>query len=465
MDVLDILGRRLRKGDVPRFALAALLSIALTLLLRLLHDYLTIANFSLIYVMAVVLMAVRLGTGPSLVAALICFLGFNFFLVRPFYTFMVAHPRELLDLLIFLFVAIITGQMSAYARRQAANANQRTYEQEVLFRLTSAFNKLTAQTEVYRVLQRVLEEDLHVQMSQILPDRQIAQVADTTAYTLLEADDHIYGTLRVTFAKPPTPWQLRMLAACAAQASAALARIDLTRQAAQSQSFEEADKLKTALLHAVSHDLRTPITIIKSSASNLVNLQARLSAPEQREMLEMIETEADQLNAMVEDLLEMSRLRAGALRLNKDWCSLEEIAGDVAAAVWQRARAERVRLCFPDDLPLVQCDYALMLRVLANLVDNSLRYEPAESQIEITGSSTPETVSVRVINHGPSIPASEHDLIMQPFYRGPDGHIGLGLAIAKGIVEAHDGHLRVEDTPAGGATFVVTLPRTPERVP
>ena len=181
---------------------------------------------------------------------------------------------------------------------------------------------------------------------------------------------------------------------------------------------------------------------------------------ERREILQIADHEVDQLNAMVEDLLDISRLQAGALHLNKEWCSVEEIVGDIAANLWQRTHLERLTLHFPPELPLIQCDYGLVLRALSNLVDNALRYEPADQQIEIRGQQTDSLLLVSIVNHGPSIPPEERRLMGEPFYHGKDGHIGLGLAIAKGIIEAHHGQLSVEETPGGGATFVCSLPRT-----
>jgi two-component system sensor histidine kinase KdpD len=424
----------------------------LSLGLWLLRELLTDANFSLIYLLSVLIISIQLGIGPSLAAAGLAFLCFNFLLVSPYYTFIVADPRELLDLLIFLVVAIISGQLAAYAR-------QRATEEDVLLKLASAFNQLTDAADVHRVLQDVLRDDLAAESSRVLPGPKVQAVQPTTAYVLLEANGQIYGTLAVQFATPPTPRQLRTVMACAAQASAALQRIELTRQVQQSRTFEEADRLKTALLHAVSHDLRTPITIIKSSVNNLLTLGERLPPDEQRDILRVADHEADQLNAMVEDLLDISRLQAGALRLNKEWCSLEEIAGDVAANVWQRTHEERLALDFAADLPLLRCDYGLVRRALSNLVDNALRYEPAERQIIVRGEATADAMRVAIINHGPNIDPQERAQIGEPFYHGKDGHIGLGLAIAKGILEAHYGGLTIEDTPGGGATFICTLPR------
>jgi two-component system sensor histidine kinase KdpD len=216
--------------------------------------------------------------------------------------------------------------------------------------------------------------------------------------------------------------------------------------------------MKTALLHAVSHDLRTPVTIIKTSASNLSRLGEELAPLERRELAQTIEDEADQLDELIGNLLDMSRLRAGALRLNLAVNSLEEVAGDVAARIFQRTKQERIRLSFPDDLPLLPFDYRLLLQALANLVDNALRYEPPQSMVELRGALESGEARLAIINHGRNLTAEEHQHVMEPFFHGREGHIGLGLAIAKGIIEAHHGRMWAEDTPGGGATFVIALP-------
>jgi two-component system sensor histidine kinase KdpD len=251
----------------------------------------------------------------------------------------------------------------------------------------------------------------------------------------------------------------RLIAACVVQATMALQRIELTEQAQLGLGFEEADRLKTALLHAVSHDLRTPITIIKTSANNLSRLQHRLTEEERLETLEGIENAADHLDTMVGNLLDLSRLEAGVMSINRDWNALPDIAGDVAARMWELYRDERIRLVFPADMPLVRCDFGLILQALSNVIENALRYEPGESMIEVRGNHSPSEVELAVIDHGSKIPPGEREKIMEPFNRQEDGHLGLGLAISKGIVEAHHGRIWVEDTPGGGATFVIVLPR------
>ncbi|MFN8447582.1 MAG: ATP-binding protein [Anaerolineae bacterium] len=394
-----------------------------------------------------------------MLAATINFVCFNFFLVQPLYTFLVADPRDVLDLIIFFIVATITGQLAARVRAEAENARQRAIEQMILFRMTSAFNRLTTPEGVYDALKMTVRDDLRALHADVLPYASPSPAHDETAFfVLLRVDGNVYGTLRATFLHPLTPVQLRLLETCTSQAAMALHRIELIERARQSKTFEEADRLKTALLHAVSHDLRTPITIIKTSAHNLRTLRPSLSEGEQAEMLESVESEADELDTMVGELLDLSRLRAGALTLDVQLNDLEEVAGDVAARAFQRLGQERISLAFPDDMPLVPFDYGLMLRALTNLVDNALRYEPPDSLIEISGGVRDDQARLGVANHGPNISPGEREQIMEPFHTGDRGHVGLGLPIAKGIIEAHHGKLRVDDTPGGGATFVVSLP-------
>ncbi|MCC6804409.1 MAG: DUF4118 domain-containing protein [Anaerolineae bacterium] len=441
------------------FGYATLLIAAVTLALWLARDTLTVANFSLAYLLAVMIIAIQRGTKPSLFAAVLSFGCFNFFLVQPLYTFLISDPRELPDLIIYLIVATLTGQLAARARSEAETARQRAQEQMILFRMTSAFNQLTTTEGVYKAIARTVREDLRAAHAQVLPGEHALPAShETNYYLLLRTDSSIYGTLHASFDHRLTPVQFRLLETCANQAAMALHRIDLVERARMSRTFEEADKLKTALLHAVSHDLRTPITIIKTSAHNLRTLNDALPEAERIEMLEAVETEADELDAMVGNLLDLSRLRAGALQLDIRLNDLEEVVGDVAARAYQRLKQERIKIIFPDDMPLVPFDYGLILQALTNLVDNALRYEPPGRRIEISGSYRQQEAQVRIANHGANISPEESEQIMEPFHAGKDGHIGLGLPIAKGIIEAHHGRLWVDETPGGGATFTFALP-------
>ena len=431
----------------------------MTLALSLLKTSLTSANFSLIYLLVVLITAIRWGIGPSLFAATLSFICFNFFLIEPLYTFLIYDSRELLDLIVFFAVAVLTGQLAARARAEAENARQRAREQMILFKLSSAFNQLTTTDDIHAALTQTLRDDLGAVDAHVLPGASPVMTPDTTLFYLpLRTDSTVYGTLCASFDRTLSGVQLRLVETCANQAAMALHRINLIERARRSKTFEEADRLKTALLHAVSHDLRTPITIIKTSAHNLRTLHNSLPEKERIEMLESVENEADELNMLVGNLLDLSRLRAGELTLNVQLNDLEEVAGDVAARVYQRLGQERIRIAFPVQMPLVPFDYGLILQALTNLVENALRYEPPRSRIEIAGAFDVGEARLSVVNHGPSISPQERSQIMEPFYTGKDGHIGLGLPIAKGIVEAHRGNLWVDDTPGGGATFTFSLP-------
>jgi two-component system sensor histidine kinase KdpD len=445
---------------------AALLLVAVTTgALLLLRERLTLANVSLIYVLLTLIVAVRLGTGPSVLAAVLSFFGGNFFFVRPYYSLHVADPRDLLDLLVFLAAALIAGRLAAYARQQAEAASLNAEQQEILYNLTSALNPLTEPGAIRNELRRTIQERLGATSVEFLPAHGPGRPASgATAFVLLEAGETVYGTLRAEFPQPLNASRHRLLLACAGQAALALQRVDLTGQAQRGRALAEADRLKTAILHAVSHDLRTPITIIKSSAANLDELHDRLPPEEQRELARAIETQADELDRLVGNLLDLSRLQAGAVVLNEELNSLEEIAGEAAARAYKTHRAERIALDFPDDLPLVRCDYGLLLQALNNIVDNSLRHEPAGKRVIIRGRALADAARLEVANHGPNIAPEERARVMEPFYQTRDGRsqaggVGLGLAIARGVVEAHGGRLHIEDTPGGGATFVITLPR------
>lgn len=450
--------------------------VMLTLLAWSLRETLTLANFTMLYILYVLIVAIRLGTYSATTAAFSSFLTINFFLTRPYYTFLVADTRDVIDLLVFIGVATLSGQLGARARLQAEVASQRAREQTILYKLTGLMNQTNAIEEVHQALNRVLLEDLNARFVSILPEavekepptQQSAATVPTgemTYYLLLQAASRIFGTVCVIFPYALSDQQSQLVNTCVTQAAMAVHRIELAEQARISHQYEEADRLKTAILHAVSHDLRTPITIIKTSASNLQTLGHKMAAQERTDIAQGIEQEADHLNNLVGNLLDFSRLQAGALSLNLELNSLEEVAGDVAARVWQLTGQERVEIAFPEDMPLVPLDYGLFLQAMHNLIDNSLRYEPEDSCIRLEGSAGTDEVLVRIINHGASISEDDRLRMMEPFYHSPGGgHVGLGLPIAKGIIEAHHGHLDVEDTPGGGATFVVGLPMKLENV-
>jgi K+-sensing histidine kinase KdpD len=236
-----------------------------------------------------------------------------------------------------------------------------------------------------------------------------------------------------------------------------------SRQAREADILRSSDELKSALLHAVSHDLRTPLASIKASVTGLLAPGARLDEADRRELLEAIDEETDRLTHLVTNLLDLSRIEAGSLRAEKDWYDLGEVIGGVVERVRPQAGACDIRIGMLDDLPLVPLDYALVERVLANLIENAIRHGGSHGPIEISVRTSPSSVRVEVADRGPGIPPGEQERIFDRFYQSSRraGGVGLGLAIARGMIQAQGGQMWAGARPGGGAMFVFTLPLAP----
>jgi K+-sensing histidine kinase KdpD len=237
-----------------------------------------------------------------------------------------------------------------------------------------------------------------------------------------------------------------------------------SRQAREADILRSSDELKSALLHAVSHDLRTPLASIKASVTGLLASGARLDEADRRELLEAIDEETDRLTHLVANLLDLSRIEAGSLRAEKEWYDLGEVIGGVVERIRPQASGCDIRIGVPDDLPLVPLDYALVERVLANLIENAVRHGGRNGPIEIGVRTSPSAVRVEVSDRGPGIPPGEQERIFDRFYQSAGrraGGVGLGLAIARGMVQAQGGQMWAGARPGGGAMFVFTLPLEP----
>jgi len=261
------------------------------------------------------------------------------------------------------------------------------------------------------------------------------------------------------------PTTMRLLTTFAAQVGSFVERVRLARVANRARLLEESDQLKSALLSSVSHDLRTPLSAIKASATVLLQEDVALDAAARYDLLSAINEETDRLNRLVGDLLDMSRIEAGALRLRYDWCDLDELIRAVVRRLAPRMAAFQVQLSWPADLLLVYADYVQIDRVVTNLLENAIRFAPPGSTIQVAAHAEPSAVTIAVTNQGPAIPERVHLHLFDKFYRisedrAPGMGTGLGLSICKGIVEAHGGRIWVESPTEGnaGARFVFTLP-------
>jgi two-component system sensor histidine kinase KdpD len=243
----------------------------------------------------------------------------------------------------------------------------------------------------------------------------------------------------------------------------------LRHESLQVEVLQRTDALRAALISSVSHDLRTPLTSIKAAASSLLQEDVRWNDEERRSFVQAIEREADRLNRLVENLLDMSRIESGTLRPEKEWYPIAELLHDILGRMQPLLQGREVLVHLPDDLPPVELDYLMIDQVLTNLLENALRYTPPGSPIEISASTTATELFVSVADRGPGIPLSDRERIFDKFYRvlgstRETGGTGLGLAVCRGLVEAHQGRIWVENRAGGGAIFRFTLPlRPPEQ--
>jgi two-component system sensor histidine kinase KdpD len=256
------------------------------------------------------------------------------------------------------------------------------------------------------------------------------------------------------------PDQLHQLETFANQTALAIERAHLAEEAQQAQVRVETERLRNSLLSSVSHDLRTPLATITGAATTMLDSGAKLDVKTRQELLESVREEADRLNRLVQNLLEMTRLESGAVQLRKEWHPLEEVVGAALSRLGKQLADRRVDTHVPPDLPLVPIDDVLIEQVLVNILDNAVKYTPSRTPIRILATSTGEAVTVEVADHGPGLPRGEEDKVFEKFYRVASGGrgAGLGLAIAQGIVKAHGGHIWAQNLPEGGVAFLFTLP-------
>jgi len=492
-----------------------------TLVLSMLRSQLSTQVIALLYLLPVMLSATRWGLLPALAASLVSFFTFNYFFLTPTYTFAVSDPEELLALMVFLIVAALLSQSVAAANLHAAQAEFREQEATTLYALTRALESQSDWKETLGSISRIITESFNLSGCEILANPEPAGTGDAPfaissgempagpppegelkisgmdalrsggekgvrarevqGERLREVDIPLaarqapVGTLRLFLRpseEPPGPTTMRLLTTFAAQVGLFIERARLAREAGRAQLLEESDRLKSALLSSVSHDLRTPLSAIKASATVLLKEDQALDSTTREDLLSAINEETDRLNRLVGDLLDMSRIEAGALRLKYDWCDMDELIRAVVRRHAAALSAFQVELHWAPELPYLLADYVQIDRVVTNLLENAIRFAPPGSTIEISVATDVEWMTVAVTNPGPAIPKRLHPRLFDKFYRisedrSPSMGTGLGLSICKGIVDAHGGQIRVESPVTGetGTRFVFTLPlgRKPER--
>jgi two-component system sensor histidine kinase KdpD len=445
--------------------LTALVGIpALTALLVPMRDDVGLPTILLLYLVLVVVIAALGGVVPAMVSALAAFLVVNRLFTPPIHTWTIAEAENLVALIVFVIVAGVVSAFVSAAARRTAEATRAAAEAETLAGLAGTM----AQPDPLPVLADHLRRAFGLGGVALLRRSEGSWQVETMAgeaapRTPDEADEvrplGIDLVLAIRGSDLAAEDQ-RVLNAFVAQLAAAIDRRQISAQAAQATALAEANELRSALLQAVSHDLRTPLAGIKASASSLRQLDIAWSDVDRSEFLRTIEDETDRLTALVGNLLDMSRIQAGAVAARTLPVGLEEVVPAALAGLGERA--DKVEVDVPESLPPVRADPALVERVVANLVDNAVAHSPEGSPVRVEAGEVGSRVLIRVIDRGPGIPPAERERIFQPFQRLGDSPshgagVGLGLAVALGFSHAMGGELVVDDTPGGGTTMTIEL--------
>lgn len=446
-------------------AIALIVLPLLTWVLSVSGGDLNLSSEILLFLLVVIVVAVVGGLWPAMVAAVLAGVLLTYFFAPPRYTFLVGSADNLIAVVVFVLVAVVVAWLVERVVRHSLRAAQASAEAATLSGLAGAI--LRGETSVEAILERARETFGVAGVA--LRERPTAEARFTTvasAGTAPDSPDHsiAVGVLhQLVLTDPVTPAAERLLGAFAAQAVVARERERLAASAAHAEQVEEIDRVRTALLNAVSHDLRGPLAAATAAVSSLRSTEVEWTLREREELLDTAEQSLDLLADLIANLLDMSRLQAGALPV-----ALRPVAlGALVPATLLRLGidSDRVTSEVSSELPEVLADPAFLERVLTNLVGNALHYSPAGTPVVVTASAIAQRVELRVIDHGPGIPPENRSRVFTPFQRLGDRDnstgVGLGLALSLGLTEAMAGTLTIDDTPGGGLTMVLSLPVAP----
>ncbi|HNB50885.1 MAG TPA: DUF4118 domain-containing protein [Anaerolineales bacterium] len=460
---------------ILKYVFALLVTLLTIALLFFMQGFLTPSTVALVFLIPMLISTTLWGLGPGLVSGFSASLALNYFFTAPYYTFHV-HTQDLIGLTIFLFVVVLTSQLVGRAQKNLEAAQNRELEVMRLYELSVRLVGVNDLFEIARILASQVQEtfrttcvqvNLHIQETQQIsatyPAKKNLPPSSPDFVLPISAAARLLGELHGWREIPLDASEKQMLQTFATQTALALERALFLQAETRAQVLEESDRMKTALLSSVSHELRTPLSTIKASITSLLSEEVAWEDTQVRhELLAVVDEESDQLNRLVGNLLDMSRLEAGALKPDRHWNSLAEI---VEAAVGRMRRGlvnHEISLNLPDDLPVVPVDYYQLERVFTNLISNSIKYAPPQTEIQIEAQvQNQQFLHVRVTNQGPPVAMEDLPRIFDKFHRVTDAKrvmgTGLGLSICKGIIEAHEGTIWAENR-AGGFAICFTLP-------
>lgn len=443
-----------------------------TAILFTLREALDTTLVALIYLIPLGLITSFWGLGPGITSALATFLAFNYFFIPPYYNLAVHRPADVVILVIFLIVAIVISQLVGRMQVSLAAATAREREATQLYELSTALAGLHEGQTIAEILAKQVQAVSQVEAVEL-------NITGTPAFIFrLPADEPpkrppewtlpiqvargTLGEIQLWRAEPAfSSGEKRLLQTFASQGALALERARLAQAESRARVLEESDRLKSAILSSVSHELRTPLSTIKAAASSLRSGDIHWNSAARPELIAAIDDEADHLNLLVGNLLDMSRIESGVLKPKREWNILPEIVGSVLTRMKSITGKHHIEVNVPENLPLVPVDYVQMEQVFTNLISNSVKYAPEKTAIGIRAVVEGENIHVTISNQGPQVQKEHLERIFDKFFRLTAAErvtgTGLGLSICKGIIEAHHGKIWAENVP-NGLAFNFTLP-------
>jgi two-component system sensor histidine kinase KdpD len=491
-----------QKKTMTGYVMAALVTMCSTLLAYPLFGKFELANLIMIFLLGVVVVAMRFGRNPSIFASVFGAAIFDFLFVPPYHTFSVADGQYLITLLAMLIVGILISSLMANVRSQAKVAGHRERRAIVLYAMSKELAASQSEEEIVRTAIRhlytefssqnvilfpdvngrvVYPKDLAMPESLHAADLSVAQwvmdhneIAGQGTNTLpgaqaiyfpLSSKEAVLGVLvllPVNLRRIFLPEQRKLLDTFLGQIAQAITRVRLTEQARKTQVEIEAERLRNSLLSSISHDLRTPLATIVGSASTLVEEDETLTKLEKHGLSCAIYDEARRMSSLINNILDMARLDAGAIQLKKEWYPLEEIIGVVLNRLQKQLSERQVTVKLPAGVPMIFVDTVMIEQVLMNLLENALRYTPEQTPIYITAEPYSSAMKISVADKGIGIPKGSEDKLFEKFYRvkneAAQSGVGLGLAICRAIIDAHGGTISARNLPTGGAVFSFIIP-------
>jgi two-component system sensor histidine kinase KdpD len=494
---LTLLSNPIRWGLYLR---AAIVVIICALLASFMFPYFAPANIVMIFLVGIVLVAVRYGRGPSVIASLLSVLVFDFFFIPPHLTFAVSDTQYVITFGVMLLVGLTISTMTVRIKEQAEISRERERRTSGLYSMSREFANNRSADAIAKAAIEHIQEVFDSQVILFLPgpDGELRTFGSEEARQKLNEQERgvmrwVYdhgqeagigtqtlpgsvgfylplqtpqGKIGVVGIYPPpshnmfSPDQMHLLEIYGNQTALAIERARLSDETERAQVQIETERMRSSLLSSVSHDLRTPLAAITGAVSGLLESDKKLD-PHSQELLQIAYEEAERLNRLVGNLLDMTRLESGSVEVDKEWQPLEEVIGTTILRLESILQDHPLKTHIPDDLPLVPIDSILIEQVLVNLLENAVKYSPVQSPIDLSAWTEEGEVVVEVADRGTGLKPGDETRIFEKFYRVRPttiGGVGLGLAICRAIVEAHGGRIWAANRSGGGASFRFTLP-------